>query len=130
MARVIAGTLYGATGPANTTTALTVADLSLPAGARLELPKPAGWCGALVVLDGALAIDDDSQAGAAQMAILERRGSGCMLVATRASQVLVLLAEPLDEPVVGYGPFVMNARAEIAQAIEDFNSGRFGALPR
>jgi quercetin 2,3-dioxygenase len=128
-ARVIAGTLLGAKGPAETATPMTVANLSMPAGARLSLAKPEGWCGALVVLEGELRVDG-AAAAETQLAILQRAGGGCELVAARDSLVLVLMAEPLAEPIVGYGPFVMNTRAEIMQAIEDFNGGKFGALPR
>jgi redox-sensitive bicupin YhaK (pirin superfamily) len=127
-ARVIAGTLFGVTGPAETHSPLTVADLSLPAGTALNLPKPAGWTGALVVLLGTITIDAGLRATQSQLVTSDPAGSGLQLRAEQDALVLLLQGEPLREPVVGYGPFVMNSRAEIAQAIDDYNRGRFGAF--
>jgi len=64
----------------------------------------------------------------AQMVLLDRAGSGVTIEANTDATVLVLAGQPLDEPIAGYGPFVMNTEAEIRQAIEDFNSGRFGEM--
>ena len=61
--------------------------------------------------------------------LLSREGSDIRIGADADSIVLVLTGEPIDEPVVGYGPFVMNTREEIQQAITDFNAGRFGEMP-
>ncbi len=62
------------------------------------------------------------------MALFDRDGTGVSIEANSDATLLVLGGEPIDEPVVGYGPFVMNSQAEIAQAIADFNSGRFGRV--
>jgi quercetin 2,3-dioxygenase len=62
--------------------------------------------------------------------VLDREGAGVTLEANNDAVVLLLAGEPIDEPIVGYGPFVMNSEAEIKQAIEDFNSGRFGGIPQ
>ena len=60
--------------------------------------------------------------------LLDRAGTELTIEANNDAMVLVLSGEPLDEPVVGYGPFVMNTQAQIAKAIEDFNRGRFGQM--
>ena len=60
--------------------------------------------------------------------MLDRHGAGASIAASGDATVLVLTGEPIDEPIVGRGPFVMNSEAEIRQAIDDFNSGRFGAI--
>jgi hypothetical protein len=66
--------------------------------------------------------------GEAEIARFSATGQGIALHADGAAMILVLTGEPIDEPVVGYGPFVMNAEAEIHQAIDDFNAGRFGTV--
>ena len=127
--RVIAGELYGLRGPAETHSPLTVADLRLDAGAKATIAKPRGWCGALVVMTGAVRLADDGRLGEGQLAVLDPSAERCQVRADGAAVVLVLLGQPLGEPVVGYGPFVMNTRAEIVRAVEDFNAGRFGRMP-
>lgn len=124
-ARIIAGHLLGATGPARTFTPINVWDLRLNRDADLNLDLPAGHTAMLVVLGGHLTVGSTQQLGMAEMLLLSRDGSGIAIHADGDATVLVLSGEPIDEPIVGYGPFVMNSAAEIREAIDDFNSGRF-----
>ncbi|MNF05455.1 hypothetical protein D3C80_2051860 [compost metagenome] len=78
-----------------------------------------------MVLRGRVRINGDTVAGEAQMAVLDRSGASVTLEASTDAVVLLLTGEPIDEPVVGYGPFVMNTEQEIQQAMSDFNNGRF-----
>lgn len=127
--RVIAGEFEGHEGPANTFTPLDVWDVRLKAGATVSLPLREGWVSALAVLRGTLLVNGEKIARESQLVALERAGSGVTIEANRDTIVLVLAGAPIDEPLVGYGPFVMNSEAEIKQAIDDFNTGRFGQIP-
>jgi redox-sensitive bicupin YhaK (pirin superfamily) len=124
--RVIAGEFRGAKGPARTFTPINVWDARLKAGGRIELDLPDGHTALLAVLRGKVSINGDESAGPAELAILERAGTRVVLEAGEDATVLVLNGEPIDEPVVGYGPFVMNTPDEIRQAFSDFYSGRLG----
>jgi quercetin 2,3-dioxygenase len=124
--RVIAGNFRGTRGPARTFTPVNVWDLRLKGGARLQLDLPDGHTSAIVALSGRLEIGGSQPASEAEMVLLSREGADTRIGADVDSIALVLTGEPIDEPVVGYGPFVMNARDEIQQAITDFNTGRFG----
>jgi redox-sensitive bicupin YhaK (pirin superfamily) len=73
---------------------------------------------------------DGRDVGAAELAVLERAGNGLVIETAEDATVLLLAGAPIDEPIVGQGPFVMNTRGEIAQAIRDFNGGRFGHMSR
>ena len=126
--RVIAGEHGGQRGPAHTFTPMNVWDLQLLAGNSAELPAIDGWTTALIVLRGAISVNGSAQAGPAQMVLLERNGSGVQLQADSDALVLLLSGEPIDEPIYGHGPFVMNTQDEIIQAIDDFNSGNFGRI--
>ena len=64
-----------------------------------------------------------------QLALFERDGQRVQLEANNDAVLLILSGEPIDEPIVGHGPFVMNTEAEIHQAFADFQSGRFGRMP-
>jgi redox-sensitive bicupin YhaK (pirin superfamily) len=66
--------------------------------------------------------------GAAQLIMLSRAGSQVQISASQDSQVLLLAGQPIDEPIVGYGPFVMNSEPEIRQAFVDFHAGKFGKI--
>lgn len=127
-ARIIAGTYEGTKGPARTFTPINMWDLRLAAGASLTLDLPEGHNAALVVLAGHITVGGSQAAGEAEMVLLSREGSGMKIDADGDATVLVLTGEPIDEPIAGYGPFVMNSEAEIRQAIADFNSGKFGAM--
>ncbi|HZP87324.1 MAG TPA: pirin family protein [Burkholderiales bacterium] len=126
--RVIAGAFDGHHGPARTFTPMDVWDLRLTAGRSMQLPLHEGWNAILVVLHGTLMVNGDAIVREGQMVVLDRAGRDATIEANNDSVVLVLAGEPIDEPVVGYGPFVMNSQAQIAEAIADFNSGRFGTL--
>lgn len=127
--RVIAGSHGGVSGPAHTFTPMNVWDVRVQAGRTVSLAQPEGWTALLVVLDGDVRVNGDTALRAAQMATLSTSGSDIVVEAgERGAKLLLLGGEPIDEPVVGYGPFVMNSRDEIVQAIDDFNSGRFGGM--
>ena len=126
--RVVAGSYAGVQGPAATFTPLNVWDLRLNAGQQLDLPVRDGWNAVVALLRGGVSVADSQPLVDADLALFSRDGSGLRLVARSDSLLLVLSGEPIDEPVVGYGPFVMNTRHEIEQAFADFQSGRYGSM--
>lgn len=126
--RLIAGDYAGRQGPARTFSPMNVWDLRLKAGASLALPAVDGWNTAIVVLKGSVRINGQEEAGEAQLVLLDPRGSDVQLETREGAVLLLLSGEPIDEPIVGYGPFVMNSQEEITQAIDDFNSGRFANI--
>lgn len=126
--RLIAGDYAGRQGPARTFSPMNVWDLRLKAGASLALPAVDGWNTAIVVLKGSVRINGQEEAGEAQLVLLDPRGSDLQLETREGAVLLLLSGEPIDEPIVGYGPFVMNSQEEITQAIDDFNSGRFANI--
>lgn len=128
-ARVISGELNGHVGPAHTFTPMNVWDMRLTQGSYCALTLPQGWPAALIVLRGSVQISGNAIAREAQMVVLDRVGQSLSIEANNDASVLLISGEPIDDPIVGHGPFVMNNQQEIIQAIEDFNSGRFGHVP-
>ena len=126
--RVIAGQFDGTRGPAETYTPMNVLDLRLNHGAVADVAQPEGWSTLVVVLAGTVLINGGEVLRATEMLTLSTDGSGLTIEANGDAKVLVLSGEPIDEPVVGYGPFVMNSQQQIAEAINDFNGGRFGHM--
>ncbi len=124
-ARIIAGELSGVKGPAKTFTPINVWDVALKQDADLTFDLPEGHTAMLVVLGGRLTVGGAQVVGEAEVLLLDRNGTQVPVHADADTTLLVLTGEPIDEPIVGYGPFVMNTEAEIRQAIDDFNSGRF-----
>lgn len=126
--RVIAGAFGQIRGPARTFTPMNVWDMRLNAGASVTLDLPDGHNSALVVLTGHVTVGGSQPAGEAEMVLLSKEGGDVTIDADGDAVVLVLSGEPIEEPIAAYGPFVMNSEAEIRQAIEDFNAGRFGQM--
>jgi quercetin 2,3-dioxygenase len=126
--RVIAGEHAGHRGPARTFTPMDVWDLQLTQGGAAELVVPANRTVAVIVLNGSVLVNGDQEASEAQMVLLDTEGIRIALKAKSDATILLISGETINEPVVGYGPFVMNTENEIRQAARDFNSGRFGQM--
>ena len=127
--RVIAGEYAGQRGPAATFTALNVWDMRLLAGKSVSLQIAPGHTTALAILHGSVLVNGVQSAGDAELVIMELAGTEVQLVSAADTNLLVLSGQPIGEPVVGYGPFVMNSREEIQTAMRDFQAGRFGRMP-
>ncbi len=126
--RVIAGNYAGQTGPARTFTPMDVWDVKLAAGKAATFPVAAGRNSMLVMLRGTVLVNGESVARDAQLALFSKEGEDITVEANNDAVFLILSGEPIDEPVVGYGPFVMNSQSEIVEAIQDFNAGRYGQM--
>lgn len=126
--RVIAGEFDGHRGPARTHTPMDVWDLRLSRDRSTTLEFADGHTVAMVVLHGTVLFNGSQVVREGQLLAFDRIGGQVELEANTDATVLVLAGEPIDEPIVGYGPFVMNTQEEIAQAVDDFNRGRFGQI--
>jgi len=128
-ARVLAGDVFGAEGPVHSVTPWIYVHVTLGPGARVEQPVPAGWTATAYVFGGA------GRTGTRELrrgdyAIFADDGETIALENAGAEplEALLLSARPIREPMVRYGPFVMNSVEEIRQAFEDFRRGRFGEI--
>lgn len=126
--RVIAGNFAGTRGPARTFSPVNVWDVRLHRDADVTFDLPEGHTAMIAALSGKVTVNGSEQAEEAEVIRFERDGSQVKIHADSDSILLVLTGEPIKEPVVGQGPFVMNNEAEIRQAIDDFNRGRFGQV--
>jgi redox-sensitive bicupin YhaK (pirin superfamily) len=126
--RVIAGEFRGITGPAKTYTPITLLDVRLTPGGRVEIDFPAGHTTVVFCLKGHATLNDSEAIRDAELAILDRADGRFVVEAHDNAILLVLAGEPINEPIVGYGPFVMNTQDEIRQAVEDYRGGKMGHL--
>ena len=131
LVRLIAGDIGSHRGPGATRTPITFAHATVTPAAQLVVPWPAAFNALVYVLSGRGTVGPTRHPiGAGQLAVL---GAGDTVRVDAAGvepmEVLLLGGRPIREPVAQYGPFVMNNRAELMQAVEDFNSGRFGRVP-
>jgi redox-sensitive bicupin YhaK (pirin superfamily) len=129
-ARLVAGTLEQTEGPARTHSPMTIFDLNFGEDGASEFTLPGSFTTLTFALEGELRVGDEPRAlqpGA--LAVLERQADAPVRIhAAKGARVLVLSGEPIAEPVAAYGPFVMNTRAEIMQAVRDYQSGKMGHL--
>lgn len=126
--RVIAGSFQGAKGAARTFTRIELYDLQLHAGRRIELSLPEGYGTSIFLLQGRASVNGSREAGEAELIVCQREGSQVTIEAQAESRLLVMSGEPIDEPIARYGPFVMNTKAELVQAVEDYQKGKMGHL--
>ena len=108
--------------------AINVFDLDLMADSRVTIPIPERHCSGVVLLHGDAEIQGQPYPGEAHIAVLSRDGDAVTLHAKTNAKLLILSGEPINEPVASYGPFVMNTREEIMQAMDDYRAGRMGHL--
>ncbi len=125
-ARVIAGRFAGKQGPIDAAaTEPLYLDVSLAAGAKVQVPVPGGHATFVYVFDGTAKVGASGTAVPKGTLAVLGDGDGIALRADgSAARLLVIAGKPLDEPVARYGPFVMNTEAEILEAVRDFQSGR------
>ena len=126
--RVIAGEFAGAKGPAQTFTPILVGDLRFASDQRTDLTLPDGYTTALVLLKGALRVNGSEEITTAEVGLFDRAGKNISVECVNDATALLLCGEPIDEPIVGQGPFVMNTAQEIRQAMVDYRSGKMGHL--
>ncbi|HVZ87277.1 MAG TPA: pirin family protein [Polyangia bacterium] len=127
-ARVIAGGYGGAQGPAHTFTPITMLDVTLSEGGKLPIELPRSYNAMAVVAKGHVRSGGET-AAAGEVLLFAHDGERLELTADEESHVIILAGEPINEPVVAYGPFVMNSVDEIRQAVMDVQAGRFGQIP-
>ena len=127
--RVIAGSVGAFRGPGSTHTPISLIHATVAAGASVTLPWRADFNALAYVFDGAGSVGvPAAPVRSGQLAVLGA-GDSLTVTATTAMDVLLLGGQPIREPVAAYGPFVMNTRAELAQAVDDYRAGRLGVIP-
>ena len=124
---VIAGEYGGIKGPATTFTPIYVYNARLKKDAKLDLSFAKEFNSGLLIIEGNVKVNGIN-AHADHFVLLKNDGEDFSIDATEDSIVLVLAGEPINEPIVAYGPFVMNTWEEIEQAVNDVNAGKFGVL--
>lgn len=130
IARIIAGELASTSGAASTFTPINMWDVVMNAGKTHTFSVPESHNLIILVLDGTVQINGEDVARRGELVTFERGGADVQIEANNEVKLLILTGEPLNEPVVGYGPFVMNTEAEIVQAMRDVQSGKFGQIAR
>lgn len=125
---VIAGNYKNVEGAASTFSPVNMFNARLEKGGKAAFVFPSAYNTALLVVDGEIKVNGDQTIAENHFVLFENKGEEFSIEATNKSTVLILSGEPLNEPIVAQGPFVMNTREEIAQAIKDYNLGKFGYL--
>ncbi len=125
---IIAGEYKGLKGSASTFTPLHLYNARLKKGATVDFSFPNHFNTALLVIEGSIVVNKKEEVPTDHLVLLANDGEDFTVEAKENSIVLVLSAEPINEPIASHGPFVMNTREELVQAFEDFNNGKFGYL--
>ncbi len=126
--RVIAGEFERITGPAHTFTPIHVWDMRLTSTNPIDLAVPDGYNTLLAVLQGSIHVNRSETIGAAEVGLFDRAGDYIRIESAPNTIALLLCGEPIDEPISGSGPFVMNTAEEIRQARADYQSGKMGKI--
>jgi len=126
--RVIAGSFQGRRGPARTFTPIELYDLQLKAGKDISLTMSTEHNTAVFVLQGRASANGSQAAGEAELIVLKRNGSQVTIEAKEDSRLLIMSGKPIEEPIARYGPFVMNTKAELIEAVQDYQAGKMGHL--
>jgi redox-sensitive bicupin YhaK (pirin superfamily) len=126
--RVIAGDWNGLSGPAETVTPIQIYDVVVKAGRKAEIELKNGYNSAALLRKGNVKLNGAAMEGEALLALFDTRGERVVFEAKEESELLILSAQPIGEPVASYGPFVMNTQDELRQAIEDYRAGKMGTL--
>lgn len=124
---VVAGEYKGTKGIASTFSPIIMYDVHLEEGANFEFTLPAHYNSGILLVDGNVSVNEEN-VNENHYVQLKNEAGAIHIKANKKSLLLVLSGEPLNEPYVSYGPFVMNTEQEIRQAIEDYNAGKFGFL--
>lgn len=125
---VIAGDYKGIKGSASTFTPIHMYNARIQKGASADFSFAKTYNTALLVIEGSILVNDSEEVPTDHFVLFENDGENFGIKATEDAVVLVLSGEPINEPIAAQGPFVMNTKEELVQAIEDFNMGKFGYL--
>ncbi|MDA3614468.1 pirin family protein [Polluticaenibacter yanchengensis] len=128
LVEVIAGEYEGVKGGASTFTPVHLLNAKLNTGGEARFEFPAKYNTALIVIEGAITINGETEVTTDRFVHFENKGEQFSIRANENAVVLIMSGEPINEPIASYGPFVMNNQAEIQQAFLDFQNGKFGHL--
>lgn len=125
---VIAGNYNGAQGAATTFTPVHLYNARLNKGGKTDLELPANYNTALLVIEGSVKVNGSEEVATDHFVLFRNEAGTIHIEASEQAVVLLMSGEPIDEPIAAQGPFVMNTREELIQAMQDFNQGKFGYL--
>lgn len=127
--RIISGTLGDLVGPARSFTPINLWDVQLNPG-EVRLTVPENYTTALFVMEGKVTVNGAQEVEEPTLVLLDNSGTDFTVTASSEARFIVLNGEPIHEPVVGYGPFVMNTQEQIVEAMKDYSAGRFAGAQR
>ncbi|MEO6191247.1 MAG: pirin family protein [Saprospiraceae bacterium] len=125
---IIAGEFEGLKGPASTFTTVNLMNANLKQDGICKFSFPAHYNTCLLIIEGSIKVNENKLVNQDQFVLFKNTGEEFTIQANEKSIVLILSAEPIQEPIAAHGPFVMNSREELVQAFNDFQNGKFGEL--